>query len=255
VEGLVRLGLRAALPPLECKVAWAPPSTSFFDRVSGSSETFAPASLSPDPMPHRSGTLAFPDPIDPAQAQQDLALLQRTARGDRAAFAGLYDRFSRPLFATALRILGDAREAEDVVHDVFITLWQRSVEFSEDRGSPFSWAVTMTRNRAIDRVRQRRRRAEILAEAPPKDLGYDEGGGGSADSGGTLDAQERAGAVRRALATLPRDQQRAVELAFFSGLTQQEIAENLRQPLGTVKARIRRGLLKLRDVLIGKRTP
>lgn len=207
-------------------------------------------------MPHRSGTLTFPDPIDPAQARQDLDLLQRTAKGDRMAFAGLYDRFSRPLFATALRILGDAREAEDVVHDVFITLWHRSVEFSEDRGSPFSWAVTMTRNRAIDRVRQRRRRAEILAETPPDDLGYDDTNGAApVDSGGAMDARERAGAVRQALATLPQDQQRAVELAFFSGLTQQEIAENLRQPLGTVKARIRRGLLKLRDVLVRKRVP
>lgn len=204
-------------------------------------------------MPPRSGTLALPDPIDPAQARQDLDLLQRTAKGDRAAFAGLYDRFSRPLFATALRILGDSREAEDVVHDVFLTLWQRSMEFSEDRGSPFSWAVTMTRNRAIDRVRQRRRRAEILADTPPADLGYGEtAASASADSAEALQARERAGAVRQALSTLPDDQQRAVELAFFGGLTQQEIAANLDQPLGTVKARIRRGLLKLRDVLVGK---
>jgi RNA polymerase sigma-70 factor (ECF subfamily) len=204
-------------------------------------------------MPPRSGTLALPDPIDPAQARQDLDLIQRTAKGDRAAFAGLYDRFSRPLFATALRILGDSREAEDVVHDVFLTLWQRSMEFSADRGSPFSWAVTMTRNRAIDRVRQRRRRAEILADTPPADLGYGETSAGtSTDSAEALQARERAGAVRQALSTLPDDQQRAVELAFFGGLTQQEIAANLNQPLGTVKARIRRGLLKLRDVLVGK---
>ena len=204
-------------------------------------------------MPPRSGTLTLPDPIDPAQARQDLDLLQRTAKGDRAAFAGLYDRFSRPLFSTALRILGDSREAEDVVHDVFLTLWQRSMEFSEDRGSPFSWAVTMTRNRAIDRVRQRRRRAEILADAPPADLGYSEAGANApADSAEALQARERASVVRQALATLPNDQQQAVEMAFFSGLTQQEIAANLHQPLGTVKARIRRGLLKLRDVLVGK---
>lgn len=206
-------------------------------------------------MPHRSGTLALPDPIDAAQARQDLDLLQRTAKGDRAAFAGLYDRFSRPLFATALRILGDSREAEDVVHDVFLTLWQRSVEFSEDRGTPFSWAVTMTRNRAIDRVRQRRRRAEILADTPPADLGYESAGSSTgSDSAEALQARERAGAVRQALSSLPHDQQRAVELAFFGGLTQQEIAANLDQPLGTVKARIRRGLLKLRDILVGKST-
>jgi RNA polymerase sigma-70 factor (ECF subfamily) len=178
---------------------------------------------------------------------RDTELLQRIARGDRDAFAALYDRFSRPLYATALRILNDAKEAEDIVQDVFIALWEKAREFESGRGTAFTWAVTFTRNRAIDRIRMRRRRSELLSESFPADLGYDESG--PTDSADTLALSENAAAVRAAVAGLPAEQKHALELAFFSGLTQQEIAGRLREPLGTVKARIRRGLLKLRDTL------
>ncbi len=178
----------------------------------------------------------------------DVRLLQRTANGDREAFAELYDRFSRPLYSLALRVLGDAREAEDIVQDAFLALWEKSSAFSAERGTAFSWAATLTRNRAIDRVRMRRRRGELLEQSAPSDLGYDEADG-TADSTASLTFKEKARGVRTALATLPADQQKAVELAFFSGLTQQQISEKLQEPLGTVKARIRRGLLKLRDAL------
>ena len=172
------------------------------------------------------------------------ALMQAMAGGDRAAFGRLYDRLSRPLYATARRILNDEREAEDIVHDVFLALWEKSADFDATRGSVFAWAVTLTRNRAIDRLRLHRRRAELLGDSAPSDLGYDQ-------AAPALDpaAAESAAAVRAAVARLPAEQQRALELAFFSGLTQQEIAERLQEPLGTVKARIRRGLLKLRDLL------
>jgi RNA polymerase sigma-70 factor (ECF subfamily) len=175
----------------------------------------------------------------------DARLLQRMAGGDRTAFSDLYDRFSRPLYSAALRILGDPRETEDIVHDVFLTIWKKSAAFSAERGTAFAWAVTLARNRAIDRLRLRKRRGELLGASGPADLGYDE-------SSGTTDAlvfKERAQLVRSALAALPAEQKQAVELAFFGGLTQEQIAENLQQPLGTVKARIRRGLLKLRDAL------
>lgn len=178
----------------------------------------------------------------------DARLLQRVAGGDRQALADLYDRFSGPLYGTALRIVREPAEAQDVVHDVFITLWEKAAAFDTTRGSAFSWAVTLVRNRAIDRVRMRRRRAELLAESAPSDLGYgaDQNllSGAEAASWG-----DEARVVRAAVATLPTEQQRALELAFFSGLTQEEIARKLREPLGTVKARIRRGLLKLRDSL------
>jgi RNA polymerase sigma-70 factor (ECF subfamily) len=175
----------------------------------------------------------------------DASLLQRMAHGDRAAFSDVYERFSRPLYAAALRILGDTRETEDILHDVFLALWEKSATFSAERGTAFAWAVTLTRNRAIDRLRLRKRRGELLSASVPADLGYDE-------TAGTADAlifKEKALLVRTALASLPAEQKQAVELAFFSGLTQEQIAKDLQQPLGTVKARIRRGLFKLRDTL------
>jgi len=193
-------------------------------------------------------TESRPDDQPDERQAADARLLDRVAAGDRAAFAELYDRFSRPLYATALRILNDAAEAQDIVHDAFVTLWEKASSFESDRGTAFSWALTLTRNRAIDRLRSRRRRAELLESSAPSDLGLDENSSGpSADTSAT--ASDQATAVRAAVATLPADQQRALELAFFSGLTQEEIAARLRTPLGTVKARIRRGLLKLREQL------
>jgi RNA polymerase sigma factor (sigma-70 family) len=97
------------------------------------------------------------------------------ARGDKAALAELYDRFSRPLYATALRIVNDPAEAQDIVHDAFIALWEKAAHLRHaSAAAPSAWAVTLMRNRAIDRVRSRRRRSELLAAAAPDDLGYDE---------------------------------------------------------------------------------
>jgi len=184
-----------------------------------------------------------PSPDD--RAGIDASILQRMAGGDRAAFAELYERFSRPLFSTALHILSDASEAQDIVHDVFLALWEKAALFEPSRGSAFSWAVTLTRNRSIDRLRTRRRRTDLLEKSAPEDLGYlsatADGAGDQAAAG------DEAVVVRQAVANLPAEQKRAVELAFFSGLTQQEIADRLKEPLGTIKARIRRGLLRLRD--------
>ncbi len=184
-----------------------------------------------------------PSPDD--RAGIDASILQRMAGGDKAAFAELYDRFSRPLFSTAVHILSDASEAQDIVHDVFLALWEKAALFEPGRGSAFSWAVTLTRNRSIDRLRTRRRRTDLLEKSAPEDLGYQ---ASTADGAGDQAvAGDEAVVVRQAVANLPAEQKRAVELAFFSGLTQQEIAERLKEPLGTIKARIRRGLLRLRD--------
>lgn len=190
-------------------------------------------------------------PIDPealATAREDASLVARIAQGDRVAFAELYDRFNRPLFATALRILREPTDAEDVVHDIFLVIWEKASTFDPSRGSAFAWAVTLTRNKSIDRQRSRVRRADLLNQAPVEDLPV---GANSvpSDSADSLWVQEKAAAVRSAIRRLPPEQQKALELAYFSGLTQQEISERLKEPLGTVKARIRRGLLKLRDVL------
>jgi RNA polymerase sigma-70 factor, ECF subfamily len=182
------------------------------------------------------------------RSRADAQLLRRMAGGDKDALAEIYDRFSRPLYSTAFHILRDATEAQDIVHDVFIALWEKAKVFESERGTAFSWAVTLTRNRSIDRVRTRRRRAGLLEQSLPADLGYEEK---ASEQGADAEASrgDEARVVRAAMATLPDDQKRAVELAFFSGLTQQEIAARLQEPLGTIKARIRRGLLKLRESL------
>jgi len=189
-----------------------------------------------------------PSPPPDERQRVDAVLVQRIAVGDRQAFAELYDRFSGPLYGTALRVLRDPAEAQDVMHDAFVTLWEKAGTFETSRGSAFSWAVTLVRNRAIDRVRTRRRRAELLAESLPADLGYVEDSAESS-AGDSASSSDEARAVRAAVAKLPVEQQRALELAFFGGLTQEEIAQKLSEPLGTIKARIRRGLLKLRDSL------
>ncbi|HZZ19984.1 MAG TPA: sigma-70 family RNA polymerase sigma factor [Opitutaceae bacterium] len=182
------------------------------------------------------------------RAKANASLIKRMAGGDRDALAELYDRLSRPLFATARHILNDSAEAQDVVHDVFMSLWENASTFDASKGAAFSWAVTLTRNRSIDRLRSRANRARLLGESIPDDLGYDEDIGSMAGLD-KADLGDRAAVVRTALAELPSEQQKALELAFFSGMTQKEIAEKLSEPIGTVKARIRRGLMKLRDML------
>lgn len=188
---------------------------------------------------------------DEARDALDRSLLQRMAAGDQAALGALYDRFSRPLYSVAFQVINDAAEAEDIVHDVFMTLWQKAGDYSADRGRAFAWALTLTRNRAIDRLRSRRRRRELIDNAAPADLGYDETLS-SNDSADDLWLNEKKVEVRQAVSALPADQRKALELAYFSGLTQQEIAAKLSEPLGTIKARMRRGLFKLRDLLASR---
>ena len=181
------------------------------------------------------------------QRREQARLLAAISRGDKSALASLYDSLSRPLYSLAHRILNDSAEAQDVIQDVFLQIWRKAGTFETSRGSVFGWAATLTRNRAIDRVRMRKRRTELLADSAadvqPAPLS------GDLDSGGSLWMQEKATAVRSALGGLAPDQQKAIELAFFSGLTQLQIAARLNEPLGTIKARIRRGLLKLKETL------
>jgi RNA polymerase sigma-70 factor (ECF subfamily) len=174
-----------------------------------------------------------------AQAQ----LLERVAAGDLQAVAELYDQIATPLFSVALRILGDASEAEEVLQDVFVQIWEKASSFNASLGSAFHWALSITRHRSIDRLRSRQRRARLVEE-----LQNDMPTGDSSSTGSGLEADD-ADRVRTALQSLPADQRQAIELAFFGGKTHLEIAELLNEPLGTVKARIRRGMLKLRESL------
>ena len=173
-------------------------------------------------------------------------LLGRIARGDLQAMSEFYDQTATPLFSVALRILNDAGEAEEVVQDVFVQIWEKAATFDAQLGSAFHWALSITRHRAIDRLRKRQRQARLVDEL--LEQGADEPSSTAAPDS-QAQGLERTVAVRTALAGLPQEQRQAIELAFFSGLTHPEIAEVLQEPLGTVKARIRRGLLKLRECL------
>jgi RNA polymerase sigma-70 factor (ECF subfamily) len=175
--------------------------------------------------------------------------LERLAAGDGAALAGLYDRHARAVYSIALRIVGDEADAEDVVQDVFAQVWRQASRYDETRGTVEAWLVMMARTRAIDRLRARRARPDSAAT-----LADDSSTQPAAlmDPGDALTAARDAQRIRDALLELPLLQRLVIELAYFEGLTQSQIADRLEQPLGTVKTRIRLGLLKLRDVLSGR---
>jgi RNA polymerase sigma-70 factor, ECF subfamily len=173
----------------------------------------------------------------------DVNLLQAIAGGEEIALAQLYDRYRLILFGLLVRILHNQSEAEEVLQEVFIQVWQRARDFDEARGKPFTWLVTLTRSRAIDRLRalgaRERARQESVRNVPEM------------WSDAVTDAirAERGRLVRKALARLPEEQRRALFLAYFEGLSQSEISVRLSTPLGTVKTRVRSGLIKLRDML------
>ena len=177
---------------------------------------------------------------------EDEACLRQIASGDQAAAAGLYDRHARPLFSLILRILGNETEAEDVLQDVFAQAFRQAARYDARRGAVAAWLLTIARSRAIDRLRARRARVDAPAgEMQPLDEMPD----AQPDAASTMLDEEQSRLVRQALGALPMLQRIAIELAYYEGLSHSEIAERLEQPLGTVKTRIRLGLLKLRDVL------
>ena len=185
-----------------------------------------------------------------ATVEQDSELLRRTARGDDRSLQELHIRYSGALLATAFRVLNNVKDAEEVVQEAFVQIWEKAASYDERRGKPLTWAMTLTRNKAIDRLRrvQRRNRLhdEVEQEAQIWDRVLDR------DSSDEAAAHETQAIVRSAVIQLSDDQRRAIELAFFSGLTQHEIAKRLDEPLGTVKARIRRGMMKLRHIIAPK---
>jgi len=179
--------------------------------------------------------------------REQTRLVLAVAQGDKAAFASLFGQLAGPLYSFAYRLLGEEGDTQDLVQDVFLQLWRTAASYEADRGTVFSWLVTLTRNCAIDRIRMKRRRSELLAQAAPEL--QPAGHAGETDSAAALGLRERSEAIRTALAELTPDQRQALELAYFGGFTQQEIAAKLNEPLGTIKARIRRGLLRLKDRL------
>ena len=176
----------------------------------------------------------------------DIELLRRIANGDRAAFAEFYDRHAPLMFSVAVKILRDLTEAEDLLQEVFLEIWNKADKFDPKLGKARGWAAILVRNRAVDKVRASERRKRLGEAAGVESAIASEGGETANDF---LHGQEKAKLIQSVVNELPLEQREAIQLAFFSGLTQQEISETLRTPLGTVKARIRRGMMKLRDQL------
>jgi RNA polymerase sigma-70 factor (ECF subfamily) len=171
----------------------------------------------------------------------DESLLARVARGDDDALGSLYDRFGRVAYGLALRILRDERLAEDAVQEAFLAVWRQAASFRPERANARAWVLTFVHRRAVDLVRreERRRTEPLEPEAEPA-------------TGSTAEAAElrrRREAVQHALAQLPEEQRRPIELAYYGGLSQSELAERLGEPLGTIKSRMFTGLKRLRELL------
>ena len=177
-------------------------------------------------------------------APTDVLLVARYAKGDERALAELYDLFGRAAYALALRIVRDASQAEDVVQEAFLDLWRSAARFDPSRSRPASYLLTFVHRRAVDLVRREQARpqrggdVDDIADRAGKD-----------DIAASLVAGEQGESVRRALAGLPAPQREVLELAYFNGLSQSEIAERLGEPLGTVKSRTHVALSRLRELL------
>ncbi len=186
-----------------------------------------------------------PGPID-ASNLDDEGLLAAIQQGDEDALAELYDRYGRLAFGLAYRILGERGTAEDVVQEAYLAVWRRSTSFRADRGSARAWLMSIVHNAAIDRRRGRFKREQEVV--PIDDLEFRLESEAD-DAFAVVSEQIEAEQIRSALGSLPTEQRQAIELAYFGGLTQQEISERTGTPLGTVKSRMRLGLLKLRSLL------
>ncbi len=193
-----------------------------------------------------------PPPSYADEGMDDLALIGRIAAGSESALSTLYDRWHGVVSALADRILADADEADDVVEETFWQAWRNAGRFDASRGSVQTWLLTIARTRSLDRLRARRRRREQSADADGPDsspsiasLAADP----AADASTGAEQGEQRKFVRAALAELPAEQRTTLELAYFGGLSQSEIAARMHEPLGTVKTRTRMALQKLRDAL------
>ncbi len=178
----------------------------------------------------------------PAEQVDGLTLARRMAAGDAGAFTAFYDRYADLVFAQIRRLLPQPAEGEEVLQEVFWQAWREAARYDPSRGTPEAWLLNRARSRAIDRLRAIRRRSETFVQ--PKDDTMSQAPDRAAPNPGSL-AEDRT-LVETALAILPAAQRQAIELAFFGGLTQTEIAQRLGEPLGTIKTRIRAGLERLR---------
>jgi RNA polymerase sigma-70 factor (ECF subfamily) len=178
----------------------------------------------------------------PDSIRLDVTLVDRIAARDASAVGELYDRHSRLLYGLILRILRDRSEAEEVLQEVFVLVWNRAATYNAGLGSPAGWLTCIARNRAIDRLRANAARLRAVASAPLELQASDD-----PEASASLSEQQRA--VMRALDAIPGEQRRLIEEAYYLGFTHSELAARHQLPLGTVKTRIRSGLLTLREQL------
>lgn len=181
-------------------------------------------------------------------SEETSALITRIAAGDRDAFSRFYDLLAPTAFGLIRRVLRDPEAAAEVLQEVFWQVWREAPRYDPKRGSPEAWLVMRAKTRAIDRLRSIRRRDRTFVA--PVDESVAQSNDGPAENPAVV-AEDR-GLVQTALAQLPEPQRRVIELAFFEGLTQSEIATRLGEPLGTVKTRARLGLERLRGALRGE---
>lgn len=178
----------------------------------------------------------------------DTDLLVQIAKGDRRAFGQLYDRSAPILFTLLVRILSDREEAEDLLQEVYAEVWRKSVRYDERRGSPMAWLVTLTRSRAIDRLRARASRGHGVTDSIDETPLAETQGRDPTPFEQRADAETRT-LVMKALMELPTAQRQALELSYYEGLSHSEIAVRLKEPVGTIKTRIKLGMSKLKIAL------
>jgi RNA polymerase sigma-70 factor, ECF subfamily len=178
----------------------------------------------------------------PADSTTAVHLIQRVANQDREAFSQFYERFSTLVFTLAMRMLKTRSEAEDLLQEVFVQVWRQARGYSAERGSPEAWIINIARSRAIDKIRSIRRMGRSFVLAPERAQLREPLGSWTAES-------EVPMTMNSALANLPETQRKVLELAYLDGMTQTEIAEQLAEPLGTIKARMRAGIQRLREIV------
>jgi RNA polymerase sigma-70 factor (ECF subfamily) len=180
----------------------------------------------------------------------DSDLVRRMASGDESAVAALYDRYGNVMYAVAYRIMGQKADAEEVVMEAFTQVWRDAARFEAARGSVAAWLTMISRSRALDQIRSRDRRERLNTAAAREDqVQTTPTGNRGSDPGYQVEQTERQKRVAAALESLSPTQRQAIELAYYEGLSQSEIAERLNEPLGTIKTRVRLGMMKLREAL------
>ena len=211
--------------------------------INGRMTVAAPTDTPAPPGPSTLGDVLYPTPRALVPEQDWVALVDAIAGGDQVALHALYDRANRIVFTLSLRLTANPETAEELTLDVFHDIWRRAGSYDPDHGTVIAWIMNQARSRAIDRLRfdsrkKRRNEGDAQPEAEP-----------AADPHDVLELRQQSDSLRAALAALTPNERQAIETTFFGGLTHAEAARRLDQPLGTVKTRIRSGLLKLRRAL------